>query len=107
MVGSAALYTPRGLPELRERPFGSAQQLVEARQRLSSLEPGLHGRSLIRETRFLAFLRSERLDLLARMLEIFAVALRGFHLRSRLLDLGLDPNHLVPRLGHLSGVQPA
>ena len=107
MIGRAALDPPRRLPELCERAFRPAEQFVEAGQRFARLQAGLHRRPLFGETRLLAFLRRQLLDLGARMFEPLAVALGRRGLGARLTELGFDPRHLRPRARPRDVIEPA
>ena len=107
MLSGAAFDPPGGLPELCDGAVRAAEHLVEASQRLPGLQAGLHCRPFFGQTRLLTFLRGQGLDLLARVLEIFPVALGSFDLCARLLHLGFDTDDLVPGLHSRARVQAA
>ncbi len=75
MVGRAALDPPRRLAQQRDGALRPAEQFVEAAQRFAGLHARLHRGPLFGQASLLAVFGREAFDLLARMLEIVAVAL--------------------------------
>ena len=82
MVGGAALDPPGRLPQLCQRPFRAAEQLVEPGQRLAGLGAGLHRRPLLGQLRFLARLPAPARRFPGGMLQPVAVALGRFGRRA-------------------------
>src|SRR6185437_1675588 len=107
MVGSPALNLSCRLPELRQRALGAAEQLIEAGQRLSSLDTRLHRGAFFGQPGFLALLGRQCLDLRAGMLEPFAVALGGGRRSARLEQLCFDTRHIAPCKLNLCGIELA